>query len=70
MTYSVSDLHVQFIKSTNRVYPNLESIPNLFDGLEAESVCFELVGEAGGLGVELVRHVPHTSSKLHTCILD
>ena len=36
----------------------------LFNGLEAERVCFELVGEAGRLRVELVRHVPDPCSEL------
>ena len=47
-----------------KISPNYEGNFYLFDGLESESVRFELVGEAGGLGVELVRHVPHAASEL------
>jgi len=36
----------------------------LFNRFEAEVVCLELVCEAGGLGVELVRDVPDTRGKL------
>jgi hypothetical protein len=36
----------------------------LFDGFEAKGVGLELIGEAGGLRVELVRHIPHTSGEL------
>ena len=36
----------------------------LFNGLEAERVGFELVGEAGRLRVEFVRHVPDPGSEL------
>ncbi len=36
----------------------------LFDGFEAKSVGLELIGEAGGLSIELVRHVPNTGGEL------
>ncbi len=36
----------------------------LFDGFEAKGVGLELIGEAGGLSIELVRHVPHTGGEL------
>jgi hypothetical protein len=36
----------------------------LFDGFEAKGVGLELIGEAGGLRIELVRHIPHTGGEL------
>ena len=36
----------------------------LLDGFEAEIVCFELIGQTGSLGPELLRHVPDTGGKL------
>ena len=38
---------------------------HLFDRLEAQFVSLELVGEAGGLRVELIRDIPHTGCELN-----
>merc|ERR1711973_271825 len=38
-------------------------LPNLFNRLESQVVCLELVGETGGLGAELPRYVPSTLRK-------
>ena len=54
-------LHVLMIK-TNSL--GVGKLPDLFHGFEAIAVCFELVGQTGGLGGELPGDVPDARGKL------